>query len=84
MPRLSLRPHANSYDRLVPEAHAPTGIGWAYENRTASVRVPNGPTAARRLEHRVPGGDTNPYLVLAAILGGMEHGLSDAITPPPR
>ncbi|NBB96607.1 MAG: glutamine synthetase [Alphaproteobacteria bacterium] len=80
---LVFAPHANSYDRLVPEAHAPTGIGWAYENRTASVRVPNGPTAARRLEHRVPGGDANPYLVLAAILGGMELGLADAITPPP-
>lgn len=80
---LVFAPHANSYERLVPDAHAPTGIGWAYENRTASVRVPNGPNAARRLEHRVPGGDTNPYLVLTAILGGMELGLADGIVPPP-
>ena len=80
---LIFAPHANSYDRLVPEAHAPTGVGWAYENRTASVRVPNGPPAARRLEHRIAGGDANPYLVLAAILGGMEIGLADQITPPP-
>jgi len=79
---LIFAPHAGGYDRLVPGAHAPTGIGWAYENRTASVRVPNGPPAARRLEHRVPGGDTNPYLVLAAILGGMELGLADQIAPP--
>jgi glutamine synthetase len=79
---LIFAPHAGSYDRLVPGAHAPTGIGWAYENRTASIRVPNGPPAARRLEHRVPGGDANPYLVLAAILGGMELGLADKITPP--
>lgn len=79
---LIFAPHSGSFDRLVPGAHAPTGIGWAYENRTASVRVPNGPPAARRLEHRVPGGDTNPYLVLAAILGGMELGLADQITPP--
>jgi glutamine synthetase len=79
---LIFAPHAGSYDRLVPGAHAPTGIGWAYENRTASVRVPNGPNAARRLEHRVPGGDANPYMVLAAILGGMELGLADKIAPP--
>jgi glutamine synthetase len=79
---LIFAPHANSYARLVPEAHAPTGIGWAYENRTASVRVPNGPAKARRLEHRVPGGDVNPYLALAAILGGMELGLADQIVPP--
>lgn len=79
---LVFAPHAGSYDRLVPEAHAPTGVGWAYENRTASVRVPNGPPAARRLEHRVPGGDANPYLALAAILGGMELGLADGIAPP--
>jgi len=79
---LIFAPHAGSYDRLVPGAHAPTGIGWAYENRTASIRVPNGPPAARRLEHRVPGGDANPYLVLAAILGGMELGLADKIPPP--
>lgn len=79
---LIFAPHAGSYDRLVPNAHAPTGIGWAYENRTASIRVPNGPPAARRLEHRVPGGDTNPYLVLAAILGGMELGLAEELVPP--
>ena len=79
---LIFAPHAGSYDRLVPNAHAPTGVGWAYENRTASVRVPNGPPAARRLEHRVPGGDTNPYLVLAVILGGMELGLADGMIPP--
>lgn len=79
---LIFAPHAGSYDRLVPNAHAPTGIGWAYENRTASIRVPNGPPAARRLEHRVPGGDTNPYLVLAAILGAMELGLAEGLVPP--
>ena len=76
-------PHANSYDRMVPGAHAPTGVAWAYENRTAALRVPGGAPKARRLEHRVAGGDTNPYLVLAAILGGMLAGLEDAVSPPP-
>ncbi|MEZ5715920.1 MAG: hypothetical protein R3D85_12565 [Paracoccaceae bacterium] len=66
---LIFAPHANSYDRLVPGAHAPTGIAWAYDNRTAAIRVPGGAPAARRIEHRVAGGDINPYLVLAVILG---------------
>ena len=37
---LLFAPHENSYDRLVPNAHAPTGIGWAYENRTSAIRIP--------------------------------------------
>ena len=79
---LVFAPHGNSYERLVPEAHAPTGIGWAYENRTAAIRIPAGPAAARRIEHRVAGGDTNPYLMLAVILGAALTGIEDAIEPP--
>lgn len=52
---LLFAPHANSYDRLVPGAHAPTGVAWAYENRTAAIRVPGGSPKARRIEHRVAG-----------------------------
>lgn len=80
---LIFAPHANSYERLVPESHAPTGICWAYDNRTASVRVPGGSPAARRVEHRVAGGDVNPYLFLAAVLGSALIGIEDNLTPPP-
>ena len=79
---LVFAPHANSYERLVPEAHAPTGVAWAYENRTAAIRIPSGPTSARRIEHRVAGGDTNPYLILAAILGAALIGIEDEMEPP--
>lgn len=79
---LIFAPHANSYERLVPGAHAPTGIGWAYENRTASIRVPSGSPKARRIEHRVSGGDVNPYLMLAAVLGAAMNGIEDAQDPP--
>ena len=79
---LIFAPHANSYDRLVPEMHAPTGICWAYENRTSAVRIPSGSSAARRIEHRVAGGDVNPYLMLTAILGAALIGIEDAIEPP--
>jgi len=75
-------PHATSYDRLVPDSHAPTSVGWGYENRTVALRVPAGAPAARRIEHRVAGGDVNPYLMLSAILGGVLTGLEDAAEPP--
>ncbi|MBW7056049.1 glutamine synthetase family protein [Paracoccus bogoriensis] len=80
---LLFAPHENSYDRLVPNAHAPTGIGWAYENRTAAIRIPSGPPRSRRIEHRVAGGDVNPYLTIAAILGAALNGIQDGIEPPP-
>ncbi len=80
---LIFAPHGNSYERLVPESHAPTGICWAYDNRTASVRVPGGSFNARRVEHRVAGGDVNPYLFLAAVLGSALTGIEDALEPPP-
>ena len=80
---LIFAPHGSSYDRLVPSAHAPIQVAWAYENRTAAIRVPGGPPAARRLEHRVAGGDVNPFLMLAAVLGAMLAGIEDAEDPPP-
>ncbi|WP_299150374.1 glutamine synthetase family protein [uncultured Tateyamaria sp.] len=79
---LIFAPHANSYARFVPGAHAPTGIAWAYENRTAAIRVPSGPPAARRIEHRLAGGDVNPYLSIAAVLGAALNGIEDATDPP--
>jgi glutamine synthetase len=80
---LVLAPHGTSYDRLVPESHAPTGIAWGYENRTTAIRIPGGPANARRIEHRVAGGDANPYLMLAVILGAALNGIEDALAPPP-
>lgn len=79
---LLLAPHANSYERMVPGAHAPTGIAWAYENRTAALRIPSGSHRARRIEHRVAGGDINPYLMMAGVLGSALIGIEDGLEPP--
>lgn len=79
---LLLAPHANSYDRMVPGAHAPTGAAWAYENRTAALRIPSGSHRARRIEHRVAGGDINPYLMMAGVLGSALIGIEDGLEPP--
>ncbi len=80
---LVFAPHGNSYTRLVPGAHAPTGASWAYENRTAAIRIPGGAPVARRIEHRVAGGDINPYLMLTAVLGAALAGIDDGLKPPP-
>lgn len=79
---LIFAPHANSYARMVSGAHAPTGISWAHENRTAAIRIPGGAPAARRIEHRVAGGDINPYLMLAVVLGAALTGIEDGQMPP--
>ncbi|WP_282076472.1 glutamine synthetase family protein [Epibacterium ulvae] len=80
---LIFAPHGNSYARFTPGAHAPTKAAWGYENRTAAIRIPGGNPAARRIEHRVAGGDINPYLLLTAILGAALIGIEDKVIPPP-
>ncbi|MBU2936421.1 glutamine synthetase family protein [Pacificibacter marinus] len=79
---LIFAPHQNSYRRIRPNAHAPTAVAWGYENRTCAIRIPGGANAARRIEHRVAGGDANPYLVLTAILGAAIYGIENKLTPP--
>jgi len=79
---LIFAPHGNSYARLIPGQHAPTAAQWGYENRTVALRIPSGPNAARRIEHRVAGGDTNPYLMLTAVLGAAITGIEDGLIPP--
>ena len=78
---LTFAPHENSYRRLMPGAHAPTGVAWGYENRTAAIRIPGGSHKARRIEHRVAGADANPYLVLTSVLGGALIGIEQEMTP---
>ena len=44
--------------------------------------VPAGAPAARRIEHRVAGGDINPYTFIAAVLGAALIGMEDGMSPP--
>lgn len=68
-------PTINSYKRLRDGAWAPTTITWGFENRTTAVRVINGNPESCRLEMRVPGSDTNPYLAMAASLASGLYGI---------
>ncbi len=80
---LIFAPNSNSYRRFVSGAHAPVSASWGYENRTGAVRIPLGDPSARRFEHRLAGADANPYLVTAALLAAMLHGLKAKDVPPP-
>lgn len=70
-------PHLNSYRRFQPDSFAPSAPDWGFDNRAAAVRLPETVGPAARLEHRISGADVNPYLTLAAILGGMLYGFDD-------
>ncbi len=76
-------PNANSYRRFRRNSYAPTTPGWGVNNRSVPLRVPAGPPASRHVEHRVAGADANPYLVLAAVLAGMHHGIVNRLDPGP-
>lgn len=74
-----IAPTINSYKRLVEGAWAPTTLTWAFDNRTVALRsLPAGKKSCR-LETRVVGSDTNPYLAMAACLAaglyGIKHNL---------
>ncbi|MEL6289229.1 MAG: glutamine synthetase family protein [Pseudomonadota bacterium] len=77
-------PHLNSYRRYVPGAFAPAQCNWAHDHRDAAIRVPETTGPGARLEHRLAGADVNPYLLSAAVLGGMLHGIENEINPGPR
>ena len=76
---LLLAPNVNSYKRFVEGSFAPTSIAWGHDNRTCALRVV-GNGGSLRFENRVPGGDVNPYLAIAALvaagLDGVEHSLA--------
>jgi glutamine synthetase len=74
-------PHQNSYRRLRPSEHAPTYASWGIDNRSAAVRVITASKPATRIEHRVAGSDTNPYLVLAMILSAALAGMKEKLSP---
>jgi glutamine synthetase len=67
-------PNINSYKRFQPETFAPTVVAWGEDNRTCALRV-LGRGASLRVENRVPGGDVNPYLAIAAMLAGGLFGI---------
>jgi glutamine synthetase len=79
---LLFAPNLNSYRRFQRGTHAPLAPSWGYENRTVAVRVPADAHVATRIEHRVPGADAHPHLVIAALLAAMLDGIENKRTAP--
>jgi glutamine synthetase len=52
---------------------------WGGNNRTVALRVPHSGPAARRVENRLPGSDSNPYLAIAASLSAGLEGMERRI-----
>jgi glutamine synthetase len=76
-------PNINSYKRFAAGSFAPTAVGWGLDNRTCAVRLV-GHGAGARMENRLPGGDVNPYLALAAMLAGGLHGIEQGLVLEPE
>jgi glutamine synthetase len=74
-------PNANAFRRFVPNLFVPVNRRWGINNRSTGLRIPAGDEDSTRIEHRVAGADANPYLVLAAILIGIKHGIDNRIDP---
>lgn len=67
-------PNINSYKRFAPGSFAPTAVAWGKDNRTCALRVV-GHGHGMRVEHRVPGGDVNQYLAVAALIAAGLDGI---------
>jgi glutamine synthetase len=75
-------PNINSYKRFAEGSFAPTAVAWGVDNRTCALRVVgHGPSL--RVENRVPGGDVNPYLAVAALIAAGLHGIENELELQP-
>jgi glutamine synthetase len=75
-------PNINSYKRYVAGSFAPTAIAWGPDNRTCAMRVV-GHGESLRVENRVPGGDVNPYLAVAAMIAAGLYGIENELPLEP-
>jgi glutamine synthetase len=78
---LCYAPNINSYKRFAAGSFAPTAIAWGMDNRTCALRVV-GHGNSMRMECRVPGGDVNQYLAVAALIAGGLHGIDHGLQLP--
>ena len=79
---LLFAPNINSYKRYQPGSFAPTALRWGVDNRTCALRLV-GHGQSLRVENRVPGGDVNPYLAIAALIAGALHGIEHELELEP-
>ena len=78
---LLFAPYPNSFRRFLSYHASPVNLGWAVDNRTVGLRVPDSGPEARRVENRLAGSDVNPYLVLAGTLACGYLGMMENAKP---
>lgn len=77
-----LAPNVNAFRRFQPDKYVPVRANWGYNNRTVALRIPRSDCQNHRVEYRVAGADANPYLVMAAMIAGVLHGLDNKPSLP--
>jgi glutamine synthetase len=84
LPQVSLMfaPNVNSFRRMRPDTDAPINVQWGSDNRSCGLRIPISDSRNRRIENRLPGADSNPYLAIAASLICGYIGMVDRMQPP--
>jgi glutamine synthetase len=83
MPQVSpmWAPNVNSFRRMRPDSAAPINVQWGEDNRSCGFRVPISDKNNRRVENRLPGADSNPYLAMAASLVCGYIGMIERMVP---
>ncbi len=74
-------PNINSYRRLFATWDAPRNTNWGIGNRSCGFRIPSHEEESMRIENRISGSDTNPYLVIAANLAAGYLGIKNKMKP---
>ncbi len=76
-------PTVNCAKRYKLYSFAPTNATWGFENRTVGLRIKEMKGEGAHIENRMPGGASNPYLVMAGVVAAGLDGLRNHIDPPP-
>jgi len=77
-------PTINSYARTRAQDAAGWGLTWARDHRFVSARLLGSSQSSARVEFRLPGADTNPYLTVAGVLRAIRSGLDERADPGPE
>lgn len=77
-------PTVNSYARTRARDAAGWGLTWARDHRFVSARLLGASPSSARVEFRLPGADTNPYLTIAGALRSIRSGLDRETDPGPE
>ena len=77
-------PNINSYRRLFATWDAPRNTNWGLGNRSCGFRIPSNEEHSMRIENRISGAATNPYLVFAANLAAGYLGIKNKLKPTPE